>query len=73
METLDVRLQKRMHVSLYALLFLTVLLGISILLEGCSDSCDTKVHYTYFEPTYLSFDELRSSAKLVEAQPLNVV
>jgi hypothetical protein len=73
METLDVRLQKRMHVSLYALLFLTVLLGISILLEGCSDSCETKVHYTYLEPTVISLDELRSSTKLVEAQPLNSI
>jgi hypothetical protein len=73
METLDVRLQKRMHVSLYALLFLTVLLGISILLEGCSDSCETKIQYTYFEPVYTSFDEFRASAKLVEAQPLTTL
>lgn len=36
METLESRLQKRIHVSLYALLFLTVLLGLSVLLEGCS-------------------------------------
>jgi hypothetical protein len=37
METLETRLQRRIHVSLYALLFLTVLLGISVLLEGCSN------------------------------------
>jgi hypothetical protein len=73
METLEVRLQKRMHVSLYALLFLTVLLGISILLEGCSDTCETKVHYTYFEPVYTSFDEFRSSAKLTEPQLLTTI
>ncbi|HYG18328.1 MAG TPA: hypothetical protein VD816_05335 [Ohtaekwangia sp.] len=36
METLEARLQRRIHVSLYALLFLTVLLGISVVLEGCS-------------------------------------
>jgi hypothetical protein len=73
METLDIRLQKRMHVSLYALLFLTVLLGISVLLEGCSDSCETKVHYTYFEPVYTSFEVLRSSAKLTDSQPLTAI
>jgi hypothetical protein len=73
METLDIRLQKRMHVSLYALLFLTVLLGISVLLEGCSDSCETKINYTYFEPVYTTFDELRSSAKLTDPQPLTTI
>ena len=36
MDTLEIRLQRRIHASLYALLFLTVLLGISVLLEGCS-------------------------------------
>lgn len=73
MEKLDVRLQKRMHVSLYALLFLTVLLGISILLEGCTDTCETKVHYTYFEPTFTTMDELRSSALLTEPREMNTV
>jgi hypothetical protein len=73
METLDVRLQKRMHVSLYALLFLTVLLGISVLLEGCADTCETKIHYTYFEPVYITHTQLKESTKLVEAQPLKSV
>ena len=35
METLESRLQRRIHASLYALIFLTLLLGLSILLEGC--------------------------------------
>ena len=35
METLENRLQKKVHVFLYALVFLTVLLGLSVLLEGC--------------------------------------
>ena len=34
METINERLQKRINVSLYALLFLTALLGLSIVLEG---------------------------------------
>jgi hypothetical protein len=36
METLNKRLEKRIHVSLYALLFLTSLLGLSIILESCA-------------------------------------
>ena len=40
METLEVRLQRRIHTSLYALLFLTILLGISVVLEGCSEDID---------------------------------
>ncbi|RAV99566.1 hypothetical protein DQQ10_18370 [Pseudochryseolinea flava] len=42
METIDVRLQRRIHASLFALLFLTVLLGVSVLLEGCTKNVQTK-------------------------------
>jgi hypothetical protein len=73
METLDSRLQKRMHVSLYALLFLTVLLGISILLEGCTDQCEVKKTYTYFEPVYTSFEELQANTGIVAPQPIQTV
>ena len=52
MDTLENRLQKRIHVSLYALLFLTVLLGISVLLEGCTDKCEVTNEYVYYEPVY---------------------
>jgi TRAP-type mannitol/chloroaromatic compound transport system permease large subunit len=38
METLESRLQKRIDVSLYALVFLIGLLGLSILLEGGMDN-----------------------------------
>jgi hypothetical protein len=34
MDALNTRLQKRIHASLYALLFLTTLLVISVLLES---------------------------------------
>ena len=59
METLENRLQKRMHVSLYALLFLTVLLGLSILLEGCSDS--NNKGYTYQQEQFRSCIEIKAS------------
>jgi hypothetical protein len=73
MDTLENRLQKRMHVSLYALIFLTILLGISILLEGCTDKCEIQSEYVYFEPVYTTVEELRASIDLTEPQPLGSV
>ena len=73
METLDRRLQKRMHVSLYALLFLTCLLGLSVLLEGCTDTCDTKVEYTVMTPLYTSFEEIRASTGMTSSRPISSV
>lgn len=67
------RLQKRMHASLYALLFLTVLLGISVLLEGCTDKCETTTYYTYFEPIYKTTAEVQSEIKLEEPQPVRSI
>ena len=40
METLENRLQKRVYISLYALLFMMTLLGLSVLLEVCTDKCE---------------------------------
>lgn len=73
MDSLENRLQKRMHVSLYALLFLTVLLGISVLLEGCSDSCEVTNEYVYYEPVYTTLGEIRQSISLDEPQPITSV
>jgi hypothetical protein len=73
MESLDLRLKKRMHVSLYALIFMTVLLGLSVILEGCADSCETKIRYTYFEPVYKTVEEMQAELKLAPAQPLKTV
>jgi len=73
MDTLDKRLQKRIHVSLYALLFLTGLLGLSVLLEGCTDSCDVTHEYTYFKPVYTSLEEVRSGVEIIDPQPVTAV
>lgn len=73
METIERRLQKRMHISLYALLFLTALLGISILLEGCTDKCETTNHMVYYEPVYTSFESIRDSTELIEPQVIHSV
>lgn len=73
METLENRLQKRIHVSLYALLFLTTLLGLSVLLEGCADKCEVTNEYTYYEPVYTTVKEIRASIGLLPPQPLQTV
>ncbi|HEU5147059.1 MAG TPA: hypothetical protein VFT90_10100 [Chryseosolibacter sp.] len=73
METLENRLQKRIHVSLYALLFLTTLLGLSVLLEGCTDKCEVTREYVYFEPVYTTVEEIRSSVALEPAQTIGTV
>ncbi|WP_276372441.1 hypothetical protein [Chryseolinea sp. H1M3-3] len=73
MDTLENRLQKRMHVSLYALLFLTILLAISVLLESCTDKCEIKSQYVYLEPVYTTVDELRASINLSAPEPIKAV
>ena len=71
METLENRLQKRIHVSLYALLFMITLLGLSVLLEGCTDKCEVTNEYTYYEPVYTTVEEIRESVSLLGPQPIH--
>jgi hypothetical protein len=73
METLENRLQKRIHVSLYALLFLVTLLGLSVLLEGCTDKCEVTNEYTYYEPVYTTIEDIRQQVELVAPQPIHAV
>lgn len=73
MAPLETRIQKRLHVSLYALLFLTVLLGLSVILGGCSDRCETTRHYVYMEPVYTPLEVIRSSVEIEAPQPINTV
>lgn len=73
MEPLETRLQRRMHVSLYALLFLTCLLGLSVLLEGCTDRCEAEVHYTYFEPVYQTRQGIQDETRLADPRPISSV
>lgn len=53
METLETRLQRRIHASLYALIFLTTLLGLSVLLEGCLQTQEVINGYDPTEQTAL--------------------
>lgn len=73
METLENRLQKRVHISLYALLFLTTLLGLSVLLEGCTDTCEVTHEYVYYEPVYTTVEEVRAGVALLSPQPIEQV
>jgi hypothetical protein len=61
MRTVDAQLRKRIQVSLYALLFLTGLLALSVLLEGCSDTCEVQTEYVYYKPVYTQLADIRSS------------
>ena len=73
MDTLDNRLQKRIYVSLYAIVFLTVLLGLSVLLEGCTDRCEYINEYRYYEPVYTSLEEIRSSVEVADPAPVTTI
>jgi|GEM_PF-2071751 len=57
-DTLEIRLQRRMHVSLYALLFLTALLGFTVLLDGCAFNREVKNTYVQFEPSYAMLQDV---------------
>lgn len=73
MDTLENRIQKRVHVSLYALLFLTVLLGLSVLLEGCTDTCEVQYQYVYYEPVYTKLSDIRAGIEVTGPQPLAAI
>ena len=58
---------------MYALLFLTVLLGLSVMLGGCSDRCETTHQYVYLEPVYTPLEVVRSSVSVEAPKPINSV
>jgi hypothetical protein len=73
MAPLETRIQKRLHVSLYALLFLTALLGLSVVLEGCTDQCETTAQYVYFEPVYTPIETIRASVEVTNPKPVSAM
>jgi hypothetical protein len=73
MDTLETRLQKRIYVSLYAIVFLAILLGLSVILESCTDTCEYKNEYRYFEPVYTTLDELRTSVAVAPPKSISAV
>jgi hypothetical protein len=73
MEKLEVRLQRRMHVSLYALLFLTILLGISILLEGCSQSAEKRADIFYRATKMNEVEQIQSEKTMSDENSLSML
>lgn len=73
MKTLEKKLQKRLPVSVYALMFLIILLGLSLLLESCTDKCEVTTRYTYYEPVYKTLDEIRSAVVQSDPQPIKTI
>lgn len=56
-------LQFKNSTMLYVLFFYVLLILSSLLLDGCTDVCETENSYTYYEPIYTSMEELRASVK----------
>ncbi|HYG04721.1 MAG TPA: hypothetical protein VD927_19875 [Chryseosolibacter sp.] len=70
MENINLRLQKRIQASLYAILFMSGLLGLSVVLEGCTDSCEATSEYVYYEPVYTTLDEIRNAVAVEEPRSI---
>ncbi|MBX2962782.1 MAG: hypothetical protein KF687_09735 [Cyclobacteriaceae bacterium] len=64
---------KQKNHRLLALFILSALLGLSMLLEGCSDRCTETYSYTYYEPVYTKLSVIRSSIKQETPRPLVTV
>jgi hypothetical protein len=56
--------------SLLALLILSIVLALSMLLEGCGTSCETTRTYVYYEPVYTGLDEIRSQVAVQPAREM---
>src|SRR5688572_15216924 len=73
MNSPDNFIQHKVYASLYAMLFLVSLLALSLLLEGCDDTCKTTRKYSYYEPKYTPLSEIRNGIKLQQVQPISKV
>ena len=57
----------------FALILLTALLGLSIVLESCTDQCTETQLYTYYEPVFTPLTEIRSGVGMIAPQPITTV
>lgn len=73
MKTLKAKLQKRINTSVYVLAILVAVLGLSILLESCSDKCTVTNEYVYYEPVYTTLESIRTGLSLENPQPIRSV
>lgn len=60
----------KINSQVFALLILSGLLGLSLLLEGCTDQCEEQITYSYYEPVYTTLAEIRSSIAVEEPHPM---
>lgn len=70
MKSILKKIGPRERTGLHAILFIIVLLLVSMLLEGCTDTCETKNVRAYYEPIYTSLEDLRSSVGSEEPRNL---
>lgn len=60
----------KINSRVFGLLILSGLLGISLLLESCTDQCEQHNTFSYYEPVYTTLDEIRSSIAVEEPHPM---
>lgn len=58
-------------IIIQGIIFLMLLFGMGLLLEGCTDKCNITQTYTYYEPVYMSYGELRSSVAYKPAETMD--
>lgn len=61
---------KKIYPALYALVFMSVLLGLSVILEGCTDKCEVTNEYVYYEAVYTELDVIRAGVAVTEPQQI---
>ncbi len=64
---------ERLGSRVCALLTLSALLGLSLFLGSCTDTCEESNTYSYYEPVYMQLSVLRSSIAVEEPQPITGV
>ncbi|MEO1049187.1 MAG: hypothetical protein AAFX87_01085 [Bacteroidota bacterium] len=64
-------LSDRQAISIQAVIFIALLIFASMILEGCTDSCEVENRYVYFEPVYTSVEEIRGAVAMTSEQEMN--
>lgn len=57
---------KKLPISILIVVYLVLLFATGLLMQGCTDTCETSHTYTYYEPVYTTLDELRSMVVVSE-------
>lgn len=57
-------------IIIQAIIFISLLLLLSAILEGCTDKCETTRQYTFFEPVFTTSDEVRAAFGFRESRTI---